>query len=206
MRADRPAATGPRRCDLVFAGDLADPQADGAAGGSAAALAAEIAEAADLGLEIAAFPAFDYGDPPRGLLIAAGIRDLLQAGRADLAAYGEALDCELLVLRDLRCFQDEQRFLPEVRAAAAVFALRADSSAASLSRRRAGSRPRRRWWPPASARRRPGGPSTPPPPPRSPRWTRPAPGNGTRRAPSPPSPRRERSRFSCSQGVWLLPR
>ena len=126
MRADRPAASGPRRCDLVFAGDLADPPEAGAAGGFAAALAAEIAEAADLGLEIAAFPAFDYDDPPRGLLIAAGVRDLLQAGRAELATYGEALDCELLVLRDLRCFQDEQRFLPEVRAAAAVFVLRAD--------------------------------------------------------------------------------
>lgn len=130
MRADRPAATGPRRCDLVFAGDLADPpEAAAAGGGSAGALAAEIARAADLGLEVAAFPVFDYDRPPQGLLIAAGIRDLLQAGRAELATYGEALDCGLMVLRDLGCFQDEQRFLPEVRAAAAVFVLRADELA-----------------------------------------------------------------------------
>ena len=115
MRADRPAATGPRRCDLVFAGDLADPQAARRRrAGSAVALAAEIAEAADSrprdrrlpGVRLrrpAARPADRGGDPrpaagrprrARGLwrgarLRAAGAaRPALLPGRAALPARG----------------------------------------------------------------------------------------------------------------------
>lgn len=127
MRADRPAGGGARRCDLVFAGDLS--RAATAPQDGSATLAAEIAQAADTGRAVAVFPVFDYDHPPKGRLIAAAIRDLLQAGRVEVAAYGEAIDCDRLVLYDLACFQDDQRFLPEIRAAAASFVLRADDLA-----------------------------------------------------------------------------
>ena len=152
MRSVRPQGFAPWRCDVTFAGDLA------AEGG---ALAAEIARAADMGLGVAVFPMFDYDRPPEDLLISAPIRDLLQAGRAEVLAYGEAVDCDLLVLRNLGCFQDEQQFVPKVRAAAAAFVLTAEElggdpedaalrlgRAADLVRHRFGPAPE---WRPADA-------------------------------------------------------
>jgi len=156
MRADRPRA-GRRSYDVAFAGDLA---------ASGEAIAAEMALAAAAGLRVAVFPVFDYDRPPEGPLIAAPVRDLLQAGRADVIAYGEAIDCRLLVLRDLGCFQDDQRYLPETRALAARFVIGASDlgeapaarapalrRAAEMARRRFGAAPD---WRPADAAARAG--------------------------------------------------
>ena len=151
MRADRPAA-GPRAYDMAFAGDLA--AADGA-------LAADVARAADAGLTVAVFPVFDYDRPRQDFLIAAPVCDLLAAGRAEVIAYGEAIACRLLVLRDLGCFQDEQRYLPAVRTEAARFVLAAaelgpDPAAAARALGRAADFVRRSFgrdaaWRPADA-------------------------------------------------------
>ena len=112
MRPDRP--TGPRIYDVALACDLAAPTP---------AFLDEIAIAAEAGLSVAVFPVFAFRRPAREFLISAPVRDLLQAGCADIVVFGETLACDLLVLRDLACFQDAQRDLPRVTAAAARFVL-----------------------------------------------------------------------------------